>query len=498
MTDDVMAQNEGESAGGGLEVNLERGLPSTLPAGTTCVPLIVGTCICPEAPDGVPEIGVNGHFRPVENGRMPRLGIGDANYRSGFWTNLEIEAGPAGESNQVEFRVKRPDGSSITTGVSQIRSVDSAGGPGQEASPARVAIAMATYNPDPVLFTRQIESIREQSEPDWTCLISDDCSDAESRSFIESAIEGDDRFHFSPSPERLGFYRNFERALGMVPAGVGFIALCDQDDSWHPDKLETLIASIGDASLIYSDQRLVDRDGNLISETFWVGRRNNFTDYRSMLVANTVTGAASMFRADLLDLLLPFPDPPGWQFHDQWIAAAAMATGDLAYVDRPLYDYVQHPGAILGQVSGEETSPGVVSRLKERTAEWRSFSTGWRAAYFYDYLRIQNQAELILFRGGARVRKDRHKVLKWFAEADDGWSAALRLLLRPVRGLFGRNETLGVEAQLARGLIWRRLVEVRSDRVKPPLRGGEPDAGLPVVAPTEYGSQRLRRWRSGR
>jgi hypothetical protein len=41
----------------------------------------------------------------------------------------------------------------------------------------------------------------------------------------------------------------------------------------------------------------------------------------------------------------------------------AMAMGELAYVNRPLYDYVQHRGAILGQVAaGSATSP----RFKRR------------------------------------------------------------------------------------------------------------------------------------
>ncbi|MGH6836185.1 MAG: hypothetical protein ACREC9_11675 [Methylocella sp.] len=38
-------------------------------------------------------------------------------------------------------------------------------------------IAMTTNNPDPILFARQIESIKNQSHSKWFCLISDDGSD---------------------------------------------------------------------------------------------------------------------------------------------------------------------------------------------------------------------------------------------------------------------------------------------------------------------------------
>ena len=68
-----------------------------------------------------------------------------------------------------------------------------------------------------------------------------------------------------------------------------------------------MLAGIGDAQLVYSDARVVSRDGELISETWWNRRRNNHSDLLSLLVANAVTGAASLFRRELLDHALPVP-----------------------------------------------------------------------------------------------------------------------------------------------------------------------------------------------
>ena len=58
----------------------------------------------------------------------------------------------------------------------------------------------------------------------------------------------------------------------MVPAGVELIALSDQDDRWYPDKLATLRDSIGDAQMVYSDQRLVSPDGEVLAESYGAGR----------------------------------------------------------------------------------------------------------------------------------------------------------------------------------------------------------------------------------
>ena len=142
----------------------------------------------------------------------------------------------------------------------------------------------------------------------------------------------------------------------MTPPEADFVALCDQDDRWHPDKLERLMDAIGDSLLVYSDARVVDRESNLVSPSYWTNRRNNYTNYASLLMANSVTGAASLFRRELLDDALPFPPPHYKAFHDHWLAVVALSLGTIAYVDDPLYDYVQHETAVIGH-SGANRRP---------------------------------------------------------------------------------------------------------------------------------------------
>ena len=73
-----------------------------------------------------------------------------------------------------------------------------------------------------------------------------------------------------------------------------------------------------------------------------------------MLLTNPVVGASCLFRRSVLDSALPFPPPVGVVYHDRWIALVASLLGGIAYVDRPLYDYVQHPGAVLGHTATVE------------------------------------------------------------------------------------------------------------------------------------------------
>ena len=344
-----------------------------------------------------------------------------------------------------------------------------------------IAICLGTYNPDPELFGIQVESLRAQSDGRWLCLISDDCSDDRHFEAIRARVADDPRFVISRSERRLGFYRNFERALGLVPAGVELIALCDQDDRWHPGKLARLRTGLGDGQMVYSDQRLVDRAGGVLRTTMWQGRRNNHTNLASLLIANTITGASTLMRREVADLALPFPDTPGLQFHDHWLALVALASGQVRYVGEPLYDYVQHAGAVFGEVTSSDARPARRRASRERR---------WRAAYFCGWLGRAVQAQTLLARCSERLTPAKRRALERFIATDRSPVAFAWLLLRPLRRLFGATETLGSELDLVPGLVWRRLIGLCARCSRRPRC----DATYPN--PLDFEQQRLRRWRA--
>ena len=321
---------------------------------------------------------------------------------------------------------------------------------------------MATFNPRAELLQAQLDSIRGQTGVDWTCFISDDASDDKHFEELEAQVAGDRRFVLSRSPDRLGFYRNFERALTMIDGDFDFVALSDQDDRWNPDKLARLLAGLGGAQLVYSDQRVVSSDGRVISPTYWTSRRNNHTNLISLLIANTVTGAASLFRRDLLEFALPFPSVPGEQYHDHWLALVALSVGDLAYVDEPLYDYVQHGNAVLGHDVANVGSRGrpIFQRLDPRRLA--ETVNGWASAYFEVYLRLQALAQALLARCGEPMSRPKEKALRRFVATNRDPLGPLWLWLRSLRSLTGRNETLGVERILARALLYRHLAAAKN------------------------------------
>lgn len=328
-----------------------------------------------------------------------------------------------------------------------------------------VAICMAAFDPDPALLERQLDSIRAQTHERWVCLISDDGSSPERLERLRGLVAGDPRFELAAGGERLGFYLNFERALRMVPPEASFVALADQDDRWHPHKLAALLAACAapGVRLAYSDMRIVDERGRELAPSFWQGRRNNHTNLASLLLANTVTGAASLLRRELLDLALPFPPPVGDPFHDQWIACLALATGEIAYVEEPLYDYVQHGGAARGHAAAMRPwDPGRLLRWRDPRGTLRGVAEHARRSYEGNVRRIALMAAEIEARAGGAMAPRKARAVRRVARLGRFPEPTAWLALRSLRRLAGRNETLGVELSLWAAIWWHRLAALRN------------------------------------
>lgn len=464
-----------------LEANLESPLPATLPAGSATAVFLSGTCFHPAERIARLELIVDGARTRPAAFAMPRPDVFEVwrapgSFRSGFWGTVVIEP-PA----EIALAARLAGGRELTMSLASVEAAVPEPPPalGRRARAGLIAICMATYEPEPTRLLTQLESLRAQSDGNWVCVISDDHSGPDGFAAIEAAVAGDPRFTVSRAPRRRGFYWNFERALRMAPADAELVALSDQDDVWHPDKLAVLRAEIGDAALVYCDQRLVSPDGDVLRDTLWEGRRNNHIDIASLLVANTVTGAGTVFRRSLLDLALPFPDAPGVVFHDHWLALVALAGGRIVYVDRPLYDYVQHPGAVFGEVGAGP-----------RVRPWRAA----RGAYFLGYVAREVFARTLLARCTDSLPPRGRRALERFVAAPDSATALAWLAMRPLRALAGRNETLGTELDLVRGILWRRLVPVLAVGARRP--GRRPlDARFPDD--DSFRQPRLERWRAG-
>jgi GT2 family glycosyltransferase len=464
-----------------LVASLDFPLPRTVAPGRGSALFACGWCVSRAAPVRELELALDGHVTQASAQGMPRGDVLEAlspdappgSLMSGFWGVVPVAAGEPGQELELVLRARLADGSDAVTSLGQIsiaaRQAPLELQPPEPSGGPFVVICMATHEPPPALLERQLESLRAQTHRNWVCVISDDCTRPERWAEIEDELGGDPRFVVSRSPERIGFYRNFERALSLVPAEADYVALADQDDRWDEDKLETLLGEIGAAQLVYSDARIVDEDGELLAETYWQERRNNHDDIASVLMANSVTGAASLFRRELLVDALPFPPGQFHHFHDHWLGLTALARGEVRFVPRPLYDYVQHRDAVLGHAEANR-----MTRLGDRVRGWRRPLRDrvglWRLTYFVDACRLLQFATILKLRCGDAMAPAKRRALERFMRADRsllplGWLAA-----RAGRELLGRPETLGAELGLFFGFAWRRALGSTTRSGAPPRR----------------------------
>ena len=450
--------------------------------GGTIVP-VHGWCFHPEQRIRDLRLLVDGEPQVVLAREIPRPDVerawrgrapGGFSRRSGFWSFATLHAGANGAGRRrLELEADLSGGRRERTLIGEVEVVAAASlfppqplrFPHDHAAP-RIAICMCTYQPPLDLLEVQIESIRAQSVTDWVCIVNDDGSDPDRMVGIERIVNADPRFHLRRNPTRLGFYRNYERVLTMVPPGVELVALADQDDRWHPDKLEVLATELaGGAVLAHSDVRVVNTAGRVLSETQWSARPPNRGEVVSQLVVNSVTGAACLFRAELLGAILPFPRRVGSPYHDHWLGSVAMASGEVRFVDRPLYDWIIHEKQVTSQRTWVRED-----RLQARHARSALSRLGglrpsrvsdalalWRHIYFSEGLRVSLFARMVVERCSAVMTARRRHQIEELISADVSCSGIARLAWRRVRRRAAGSPTAGFETDLLLGHLWRGL-----------------------------------------
>lgn len=482
-----------------LHFGIDVPLPPVLHCGLGSSSYLSGWCFHEEQPIRELTLLVNRRAQRVSEHGLYRADVEieqDANAEfskrfCGFWTLLDIQPPAEGAPIEILVQATLADGRRSRASIGYFR----AEGTGAQhpaiaipGSPSLV-IALPTFEPRLDLFARQIRSIRSQTFGDWCCVISDDASTPATFEGICAIIGDDPRFIVVRHAQRVGAYRNFERTLTMLPPVGDFIALADQDDCWDPDKLETLRWQFGPGDLLaYSDCRVVDDHEVLLSSTFYVGRRNNFDDLMSMVFANTIPSASMMFRRELLDCVLPFPDFVGFRLHDHWIASSALSHGKIAFVDRTLYGYVQHGENAIGWGTPPEPS----TRFTDRMAQAKHAFFDASEWFFADTVRVRQYARNLLFRGGGANDPGKLAVLKDLASLDAspagirriaprlrGWRerrAVTQDHERRVRWGLARTTVDGIRAQIGlRPRAWERAGFASSCALGPDPFRAEPD-----------------------
>ena len=238
-----------------------------------------------------------------------------------------------------------------------------------------VSVALATYNGVRHL-EQQLASIEAQSYPAIEIVIADDgSSDGTQELLVGRTWRRPHRVVATHG--RAGVIGNFSRALAACRGNR--IALCDQDDVWHVDKVALLVDALdglraGDArpALVFSDIEVVDSQLHRIARSFFRldHKSTRCSALGDFLLTNHVPGCAMLFDRALLDRAMPIP--LDFHMHDWWLILVAAAFGRIGYVDRPLMSYRQHGANVFGAVGRRSKLPQKIAKVGSLAA-WRRY-----------------------------------------------------------------------------------------------------------------------------
>lgn len=200
-----------------------------------------------------------------------------------------------------------------------------------------VSIAVCTYNGESFL-SKQLDSLVQQTYRPLEIIVVDDQSTDSTWDLLQEYSRRSDLFSIHQNRDNLGYVKNFEKVLSLCTGD--YVALCDQDDIWLPNKVSEQVAEIGDFSLVYSKPSYIDEhDIPVDMPPFKVNRLSGRCPL-NLLFHTCVTGHLALIKKEVVSQALPFPVSA--RAHDIWIPLVAAAINGIHASDKILSYYRIH------------------------------------------------------------------------------------------------------------------------------------------------------------
>lgn len=223
-----------------------------------------------------------------------------------------------------------------------------------------ISVLLAVYNGGRYL-PALLDSLLAQALPPCEILACDDGSTDDSLAILRTYAQRSPvpiRIH--QNPQNLGYRDNFWHGIPLCEGS--YIAFCDQDDVWLPEKLRKMSEAIvqhDQPHFLFSDCTLVDASlkplgiAGLLYSGIAHDKKQLIQSHRLaevLIERPCVTGMTMVARKDLL---LQLPRPVSDIPHDYLISAALSLGKHYVFLDEPLVLYRQHDANVIG-MSGQK------------------------------------------------------------------------------------------------------------------------------------------------
>ncbi len=157
-----------------------------------------------------------------------------------------------------------------------------------------VSVIMPTYN-CAKFIGETLDSIKAQSYENWEVIIVDDCSKDNTKEIVDKYIAEDQRIKYYCLETNSG--AAVARTEAMARAEGEYMAFCDSDDLWMPDKLERQLAFMqeNDYAFTCTAYEQIDEESASLGKIIKTVKK---TDYNRLLLDCPVGNSSVMYNVE--------------------------------------------------------------------------------------------------------------------------------------------------------------------------------------------------------
>jgi glycosyltransferase involved in cell wall biosynthesis len=205
----------------------------------------------------------------------------------------------------------------------------------------------------------QLRSVFSQTHSELHVFLCDDHSSNKLK-FVLNSLDLSatelDRLSLSVRPQNIGCTNNFLHSLESIEQPFEYFAFSDQDDVWHPKKLERAISALSklskDTPALYGARTDIT-DFACKEELGLSPLFSKPPSFANALVQNIAGGNTMVFNKSARDLIVASSKNMEVVSHDWWCYQVVTGVGGIVIYDpEPCLKYRQHSNNLVGHNTG--------------------------------------------------------------------------------------------------------------------------------------------------
>ncbi len=222
-----------------------------------------------------------------------------------------------------------------------------------------VSVIVSIYQPELDFFRKQLKSLDDQDYENLEILIRNDDPNSDFDPGVLQESIKKKKFEYIQGTKNLGYARSFENLVKRAQGS--YVAFCDQDDIWLPDKISKCVEAIEKEHGVFvsTDRAIIDENDQVTEKSYREHHHNVCDTWKTgdhitpyAVFTTYAIGMSIVMKTEIAKALLPLPRDTA---HDKWMTAGASVYGKVIFIEEPLVQYRRHSQNVSGIFHGLES-----------------------------------------------------------------------------------------------------------------------------------------------